>query len=126
MSGRVVHFELPADDVDRAQTFYREAFGWAVNSAPGMGYTLLGTTPSDSNGVPTEPGGINGGMLLRQSPISHPVITVQVDDIDQALQRIEELGGKAVRGKESVGPIGFAAYFADSEGNVVGLWQAAR
>lgn len=56
MTGRVVHFELPADDVQRAQAFYRDAFGWAVNAMPGMGYTLLGTAPTDENGMPTEPG----------------------------------------------------------------------
>ena len=56
---RLVHFELPADDVERAQTFYREAFGWQVNSMPGMGYALLTTTPTDEQGRPAAPGGIN-------------------------------------------------------------------
>ncbi len=126
MGNRVVHFELPADDIERARTFYREAFGWAVSSMPGMGYTLLGTTPSGADGAPTEPGAINGGMLERQAPITAPTITVHVDDIDEALRRIEELGGKTVRDKQPVGAMGFAAYFTDSEGTVVGLWQTAQ
>lgn len=123
MSGRVVHFEIPADDLERAEGFYRDAFGWAINSIPGMGYTLVSTTPSTESG-PSEPGAINGGMLARQAPITAPVVTIEVEDIDQALARIEGLGGRTVRGRMPIGDMGFAAYFADTEGNVVGLWQA--
>lgn len=123
MADKVVHFELPADNVERAQDFYRRAFGWSVSSQPGMGYTLLGTAPSGKDGAPTEPGAINGGMLERQKPILSPVITIEVDSIDESLKRIETLGGRVVRGKQPVGNIGYAAYFADSEGNVLGLWQ---
>jgi predicted enzyme related to lactoylglutathione lyase len=126
MSGRVVHFEIPADDVARAEAFYRDAFGWSLNSVPAMGYTLVSTTPTDGRGAPTEPGAINGGMLARQEPITSPVIIVDVDDIDEALRRVEQLGGKTLRDTLPVGEMGFAAYFADSEGNVLGLWQKAR
>ncbi len=66
------------------------------------------------------------GMLLRQSPVTAPVIVVEVKDIDAALPAIEKLGGTVNRGKEPVGEMGFAAYFTDPEGNVVGLWQTAR
>ena len=123
MADKVVHFELPADNLERAEYFYQSAFGWSVNSMPGMGYTLVGTAPSGPDGTPTEPGAINGGMLKRQPPIQNPVITVQVRDIDDALARIQALGGRVVRGREPVVNVGFAAYFADSEGNVLGLWQ---
>ena len=126
MPDPVVHFELPADNVERAQDFYRHAFGWSVNSMPGMGYTLLATAPSGENGAPVEPGAINGGMLARQVPITSPVVTIEVKNIDEALARIETLGGRVVRGKQPVGSAGFAAYFADSEGNVLGLWQTAQ
>ena len=125
MSGRVVHFEIPADDVERAQGFYRDAFGWQMNSIPDMGYTLVGTTPSGDNG-PLDPGAINGGMLERQDPVQSTVVTIEVDDIDAALKTVEGLGGKTVRSGMPVGDMGFAAYFADPEGNVVGLWQNAR
>jgi uncharacterized protein len=125
MSGRVVHFEIPADDVSRAETFYREAFGWTMNSIPDMGYTMVSTVPTDEKGMPKEPGAINGGMLARQEPVTGPVITIDVDDIDGALERIEKLGGKVLRPKTAVGDMGHAAYFRDSEGNAVGLWQNA-
>lgn len=125
MGGRVVHFEIPADDLARAEDFYRDAFGWEINSIPGMGYTLVSTTPSTESG-PSEPGAINGGMLARQAPITAPVVTIQVDDIGQALTTIEGLGGRTVREPMPIGEMGFAAYFADTEGNVVGLWQTGR
>jgi uncharacterized protein len=122
---KVVHFELPADDVERAQNFYREAFGWQMNSMPGMGYTLIGTTATNDDGTLAEIGGINGGMLARQDPITAPIITIAVDDIDDALAKVEKLGGKTAIGRQPVGEMGFSAYFVDPEGNVIGLWQNA-
>ena len=125
MSGRVVHFELPADDMERARSFYSEAFGWTVKAMPGFDYSLVLTTPVGQDGAPTEPGGINGGMANRGTPISSTVITIEVDDIDAALATIEKLGGTRLREKTPVGDMGFTAYFTDPEGTVVGLWQNA-
>ncbi len=65
MSGRVVHFEVPFDDGDRARGFYKEVFGWQRQTMPEMGgYTLAMSGPSGDTG-PTEAGYINGGMLSR-------------------------------------------------------------
>jgi len=122
---KVVHFEVPYDDVDRAHTFYREAFGWQLQSMPGMGYTMVTTTPADESGRPSEPGSVNGGMLARQGPITSPVITIGVDDLDDALARIEKLGGSVAIGRQAVGDMGFSAYVTDTEGNLIGLWQNA-
>jgi predicted enzyme related to lactoylglutathione lyase len=126
MSGRVVHFEIPADDIDRARNFYRDTFGWQMSTLPEMDYTMVSTTAADQGGTPTEPGAINGGLLARRGPIQAPVVTVDVDDIDQTLVRVEQLGGKTVLGRQAVGELGFSAYFSDSEGNLIGLWQTAR
>jgi predicted enzyme related to lactoylglutathione lyase len=125
MSGRVVHFEIPFDDGDRAQRFYKDAFGWQLQSMPGMGYVLVTSGPTGDRG-PTEPGFINGGMFSRTvAPAPGPLVVVDVDSIDDALQRIGELGGTTVLGKQPVGTMGFSAYAADTEGNVVGLWESA-
>jgi len=123
MTGQVVHFDVPADDIDRAQNFYRDAFGWQMRSMPEMNYTLVTTTPTGDDGMPTDAGAINGGMMLRGAPVTAPIITIDVDDIDAALATIERLGGKTVVGRQAVGDMGWAAYFTDSEGNTVGLWQ---
>jgi len=124
VSGRVVHFELPFDDQERASAFYAEAFGWAVNPLPEMHYVLATTGPSDQ-GPPGEPGFINGGLLERSEPVAAPVVTLEVDDVEEALATVERLGGRTVSAKQAVGEMGFSAYFADPEGNVMGLWQSA-
>jgi len=126
MPGKVVHFEIPADNVERAKSFYQKAFGWQINQYPGMEYHMVGTAPSNEQGMPTEPGAINGGMTKRQDPVKNTVITIDVSDIDSSLKSIEKLGGKIVQKKQSVADMGFTAYFKDTEGNIVGLWQSAR
>ena len=125
MSGRVVHFEVPFDDADRAREFYREVFGWQIQPMPEMDYTIVSTGPVSDQGMPSEPGYIGGGMMQRQAPYTSPVITLDVDDIDATIVAIEKQGGAAVGEKMAVGDMGFAAYFTDSEGNVMGLWQNA-
>ena len=122
---KVVHFEVPFDDGERAAAFYREAFGWGLNSMPQMQYTLVTTTPTDDAGNVTEAGGINGGMLARQGPITSPVITIGVADLDESLAKIEKLGGTVAIGRQTVGDNGFSAYVHDTEGNLIGLWQSA-
>jgi predicted enzyme related to lactoylglutathione lyase len=122
MSARVVHFEVPFDDADRARRFYREVIDWQILTMPEMGYNLVSTGPTGDQG-PTEPGYIGGGMLQRQDPVTTPVITLAVDDIDATLVAVEKNGGSPVREKVAVGDMGFAAYFTDSEGNLMGLWQ---
>jgi predicted enzyme related to lactoylglutathione lyase len=124
MSGRVVHFEIPFDDAERASSFYREAFGWKIDELPQLHYRLVQTGPTDDEGFPAGSGYIGGGMLKRESPTARPVITIDVDDIDAALARIESLGGMTVLGRQDVGDMGWAAYFRDVEGNLMGLWQA--
>jgi uncharacterized protein len=127
MSGKVVHFEIPFDDGDWARSFYKEIFDWQLVTMPEMGgYTLVTSGPSGDQG-PTEPGFINGGMLARDDgPAKGPVLVVDVDSIDASLEKITALGGTTVSPKAPVGEMGFAAYFTDPEGNVVGLWETAR
>ena len=125
MAGRVVHFEIPADDAERAQEFYKSAFGWAINTMPDIGYSMLMTTPTDETGRLAESGSINGGMFVREGELRSPVITVDVEDIDAALEKISSLGGSTVQPKQAVMNMGFAAYFRDPEGNILGLWQNA-
>ncbi len=122
MSGRIVHFELPYDDRERASAFYGELFGWDLQSYPGMDYTMVSTGPTGEQG-PTEPGFINGGMGPRASAGEAPRVVIDVDDIDSTLTAIQEKGGSVALPKQAVGEMGYTAYFTDTEGNVVGLWQ---
>jgi predicted enzyme related to lactoylglutathione lyase len=125
MSGRVVHFEVPFDDGDRARGFYQGAFGWTMMPMPGTNYTMVSTGPTTENVGPSEPGYIGGGLTERNELLQGPVITVDVDDIDAALAKVEQLGGKTVRPRQDIGGgMGFTAYFTDPEGNLVGLYQS--
>ena len=121
----IVHFEIPADNTKRASDFYSKAFGWMINPMPEMDYIMVGTAESDENGMPKNPGSINGGMAKRGGPVENIVVTIAVKDIDNTLRTIEKLGGKTVVGKTPIGDMGFTAYFKDSEGNTVGLFQSA-
>ena len=124
---KVVHFEIPADNLDRARSFYGEVFGWRIDtmSMPGGGeYTGLTTTAVDEQTMtPTEPGAINGGMTQRSESTPAPVITIDVEDIDAALAQIEAAGGKAVTSRTPIPGMGAYGYFRDTEGNVMGLWE---
>ncbi len=123
MTGRVVHFEVPYDDADRARAFYEDVFGWAIQPVPEHEYNFVQTGPTGEDGMPVDYGYIGGGMFERQPEVGQPVITIEVDDMTEALAAIVERGGATVREPQQVGDMGVAAYFTDSEGNLMGLWQ---
>jgi len=120
---KVVHFEIPADNTERARKFYTQTFNWEMNSIPEMKYTIIHTTEIDEKMMPKEKGAINGGMLQRQHPITNPVITINVEDINLTIEKIKKNGGEIVHDKFQVGNMGLSAYFKDTEGNILGLWQ---
>ena len=125
MTDRIVHFEIPFDDGERARAFYTGVFGWQAQEMPEMQYTMMMTGPVGDNGMPSEPGFINGGMFQREDTINVPVLTIGVDSVDAALDKVEASGGKTVQAKQAVGDMGFTAYINDSEGNLIGLWENA-
>jgi predicted enzyme related to lactoylglutathione lyase len=120
---KVVHFEIPADDLARASDFYGSTFGWDLQEMPELDYTTVTTSPVDEQQRPTEPGAINGGMMKRVADTPSPVITVNVDSIDDALKKVESAGGSTVRPRQEIPGMGAFAYFKDTEGNTLGLWE---
>jgi uncharacterized protein len=122
---KLVHFEIPADDVGRAKGFYGSIFGWELQDMEGMDYTIVRTVAVDEQQMPTEPGAINGGMIRRSADTPSPVLTIDVHSIDEALKRIEEAGGSVVRPRQEIPGMGAYAYFKDTEGNTLGLWETA-
>ena len=127
MTGRVVHFEIPFDDGDRARSFYSDAFGWQLMEMPEMGYTIVMTGPTDQETGPTEPGFINGGMFERSEtfPGKAPNLVIDVASVDDALAKVKDAGGTVVNDRMPVGEMGFTGYFTDTEGNLIGLWETA-
>jgi uncharacterized protein len=113
---RIVHFEIPADDPERAVAFYEKALGWKIEKWEGpMDYWLVTT------GREEEPG-INGG-IYRKGDFAATVNTVGVDSIDAAVQRVLESGGTLVRPKHAIPGMGWLVYCADTEGNLFGMMQ---
>lgn len=120
---KVVHFELPFDDKNRAKKFYSEIFGWQINEMPEIPYTVVTTTPPDEHMIPIEPGAINGALVERSVDSPGPVITISVDSIDEHLQKVRAAGGKVITPKGEVPNMGYFAYISDTEGNIIGLWE---
>lgn len=127
MPNRIVHFEIQADDTERAATFYRAIFDWKIDKWPGLEYEywMVMTAEKDSK----EPG-IHGGLLKRpaQAP-SHGcgansfVCTAQVENYDEMAKKIEAAGGKVAMPKFALAGMAWQGYFLDTEGNTFGIHQ---
>jgi uncharacterized protein len=124
----VVHFEIPAANLDRAKKFYKENFGWDVVEIPGMEqeYAIVRTAPTDANNMLKEPGAINGGIGKKSEPGEAPVIVINVPSIDAYLKKLTKAGSKIIRAKQKVMDMGLYARVTDSEGNVIGIWETIR
>lgn len=120
---KVEHFEIPADNAERALNFYKTVFDWKLNPVPGVDYTRLLTIKVDREVISQRPFEINGAIIKKSEEITGPVVTISVNDMDFTLQKITKNGGKILRGKTEFGQRGYTAYFKDTEGNVMGLWQ---
>lgn len=119
---RVVHFELHADDPERAMKFYGEVLGWEFSKWDGAGEYWLIKTGSDN--AP----GINGGLVRRQEELSGAgvnafVCTVNVASIDQISEKVSNSGGTVSVPKFEIAGVGWVAYFKDTEGNSFGAME---
>ena len=122
---KVVHFEIPADDMKRAKKFYKDIFGWEMMDIPGyaMEYTIVRTVPVDENNMPKESGAINGGLMKRAVKGETPVLVIDVPDVDASVKKVLAAGGKLVMPKMKVMDMGLYARVTDSEGNIIGVWE---
>ena len=119
---RVVHFEIPATDPERAVQFYRDVFGWEISKWEGPeDYWLVTTGPEGEMGI-------NGGIMRRtqevdgESPTAY-VCTVGVESLDEYVMKVEANGGSVVVPKMAVPGVGWLAYCRDTEGNQFGMMQ---
>lgn len=121
---RVIHFEIHADNPERAIKFYTEMFAWQIQKWEGpMPYWLVTTGPSDQPGI-------NGGLMKRMGPppgegqaVNAYVCTVNVANLDAALAKLAKAGGTIALPKMPVPGIGWLAYGKDTEGNIFGMMQ---
>jgi uncharacterized protein len=89
----VVHFEIPFDDKEKCIGFYKKVFGWQIQDMPEMNYTLARSCEVDDKQMPKEGGAINGGMFKRAGDLKGVLITIKVEDINAALERVKAEGG---------------------------------
>lgn len=119
---RVIHFEVHADNPDRAITFYSKVLGWEFTKFEyGEDYWLIKTGP---DGQP----GINGGMVRRRAPIDGQAViafvcTVGTTALDQTVALATKSGGENVVPRMAIPGVGYLAYCKDTEGNIFGLMQ---
>ena len=123
----VVHFEMPAENGKRMAEFYTKVFGWQTQQFGEEmgGYILATTTETGSNGMPKNPGAINGGFYKKMDdPVSnHPSVVISVDDINESIGKIKSGGGKILGEIQEIPGIGKYISFLDTEGNRVGMLQ---
>lgn len=132
---KVVHFEIPADNLDRARKFYEETFGWQLSDWPmedGSVYVGARTVEVDEQTfIPKELGAINGALVQRDEYVKTPQVTVNVPSVDEYINKIIAKGGQVVKPKQAIGDsnmgvIGYYAYVSDTEGNLLGLWEDVK
>ncbi len=119
---RVIHFEIYADEPERAIKFYETVFGWQAQKFPGpMDYWMLDTGKEEP--------GINGAIMKREKPLTGSgdivayVCTIGVDSVDAYLTKAQAAGGKVIVPKSPIPGMGWFAQFLDTEGNIVGIMQ---
>ena len=126
----VVHFEMPYEDKKRMADFYSNAFGWQAQMlGPDMGdYVVVSTAETDENRMIKEPGRINGGFYHRTKPDQGTTVVISVDDIQAAMKKVTDAGGKIIGASKGMEPddipgIGLYIAVEDTEGNKVSLLQ---
>jgi predicted enzyme related to lactoylglutathione lyase len=121
---KAIHFEIPVTDPEKSAEFYRNVFGWKLNKYGEMEYWLI-TAGEESEG------GINGALIkktggeITQNITSaadsiNSVVTFYVDDVDEAMKRVSENGGKVATEKMEIPGTGTHFYFHDLDGNLIG------
>jgi predicted enzyme related to lactoylglutathione lyase len=124
----VVHFEIPADDPEQLTSFYRDLFGWQVTKwgSDGMDYWMVQTVETDDQGMPQQPGAINGGVFRRQAPEQRPINYISVESVDEHIAKAKALGATVSIEKMAVPSMGWFAQFVDPQGNPFAIWQDDR
>ena len=114
---KIVHFEIPADDIDRAKTFYNQLFGWKIESCQGSDYWMIQTEETADENV------LRGGMMMRQQPRQQIINYVDIPSVAEYVEKVAALGGTVLVPKSAVPGMGYFAVCNDTENNTFGLWE---
>ncbi|NYF23650.1 VOC family protein [Sporosarcina sp. JAI121] len=124
--GRLIHFEIHVDDMERAKKFYGEVFGWSFQDwSDFAGMPYFGATTGDENEL-----GINGALMPRQStppeagqPLNGFACTMGVENYDVSEEKIMANGGTVAMPKYALPGMAWQGYYIDTEGNTFGIHQ---
>ncbi len=116
MSNRVVHFEIPSEHPEKSISFFKEVFDWEITPFREGEYWLIKTGVDDE-------AGINGGIIKKKDPRQPLATTIQVENLNATVKKIEAAGGKTVTPKMIIPTVGYLIYFQDLDGNIHGLMQ---
>jgi len=126
MDHTIVHFEIPANNVEKIKGFYEQVFGWKIIQAEGpIEYWLIQTVPVDDKGMLQRPG-VNGGMYKKINTETRSINYFAVESVSNFLAKIEKLGGKVIQPKQEVPNVGWIAAAEDPEGNQFALLEPMR
>jgi predicted enzyme related to lactoylglutathione lyase len=123
MDHTIIHFEIPANNIEKLGKFYTELFGWKIEKTPAMEYYTLSTVPIDEKGNPIRPR-VNGGLYKKQMPEQQPVNYISVESVDEYSKKVTALGGQIIVQKMEIPSIGWFALALDPEGNIFGLFES--
>jgi len=113
---KIVWFEVPADNTERARKFYSSLFGWKIKKFPGtMEYWHIDTGGSDDSP--------DGGMMKRMHPQQQITNYISVPSVDKGAAKVEKLGGEICKSKTAVAGMGYFVICKDTEGNTFALWE---
>jgi predicted enzyme related to lactoylglutathione lyase len=115
-SSGIVWFEIPAENIERARTFYSQMFGWTINPFPGMGEYMH----IDTGGADASP---DGALMSRKHPGQSITNYIMVDSVNDAVTKVQMLGGKICKSKSAVPHMGYFAICQDTEGNTFAVWE---
>ena len=123
---KIVHFEIPTANLKQAKTFYENCFNWEIREVevPGPDYYVIHTVAVDDNGMPLERGAINGGLIPRSDTSAHPLLTIAVESLREAIEKVITHGGSVILPPEQIGSLGLYARIRDPDGNILALWEA--
>jgi predicted enzyme related to lactoylglutathione lyase len=119
---KVTGFEIPVDNMKRAQKFLKSVFGWQFKNWKDE-YAHIMTVETNKHWIPKEKGAVNGGMYKMESKSDKPAVVVTVPSVAKYLEKAKKAGGKIITGKQEAGEWGFWAEIADTEGNIYQLWE---
>lgn len=112
--GDITHIDIPVTDTEAAKAFYTELFGWNFLDIPGFEGYPMWQAPNEVSG---------GGLAPREDGFTHPRSYVEVDSIDEVLEKVTAKGGTVAMGKTTISDTSWFAVFEDLDGNTIGLYE---